>query len=146
LFAQRFLNLAGITCRLEIAELFPDYPLDSRLRHGIFLAFKEALNNVVRHSEATEVGLIIEVARDELMIAVSDNGRGLESAPQAPGNDGLAGMRERIATLGGHCEINSRPGRGTTVEFRLPLTGGVRSVASPARTFLPPTAPKKVQD
>src|SRR5207248_9038511 len=79
LFAQRFLNLAGIACRLEIAEQFPEYPLDARLRHGIFLAFKEALNNVVRHSEATQVGLTINVEDDQLRIAVSDNGRGLES-------------------------------------------------------------------
>jgi signal transduction histidine kinase len=121
LFAQRFLNLAGIACRLEIAEQFPEHPLDSKLRHGIFLAFKEALNNVVRHSEATQVGLAISVVDDQLRIAVSDNGRGLESVPRDPGNDGIAGMRDRIAKLGGHCEINSRPGRGTTVEFRLPL-------------------------
>jgi signal transduction histidine kinase len=132
LFAQRFLNLAGIACRLEIAERFPEHPLDSSVRHGIFLAFKEALNNVVRHSEATEVGLRIAVAEDELTIAVKDNGRGLESAPQAPGNDGLAGMRERIAKLGGHCEINSHPGRGTTVEFRLPLPGAQSQTTKPA--------------
>src|SRR5438132_9581192 len=66
LFAQRFLNLAGIACRLHIAEAFPDYPLDSRIRHGTFLAFKEALNNIVRHSGATEVELKIEVAEDRL--------------------------------------------------------------------------------
>jgi signal transduction histidine kinase len=75
----------------------------------------------VRHSEATQVGLAINVVDDQLRIAVSDNGRGLESVPREPGNDGIAGMRDRIAKLGGHCEINSRPGRGTTVEFRLPL-------------------------
>jgi signal transduction histidine kinase len=121
LFAQRFLNLAGIACRLEIAEQFPEHPLDAKMRHGIFLAFKEALNNVVRHAEATEVGLAINVEDGQLRIAVSDNGRGLESIPQGPGKDGLAGMRDRIAKLGGRCEINSHPGRGTTVEFRLPL-------------------------
>ena len=61
LFAQRFLDLAGIACRPQIPASFPGYPLDSKARHGLFLAFKEALNNVVRHAKATEVHLKIEV-------------------------------------------------------------------------------------
>jgi signal transduction histidine kinase len=126
LFAQRFLNLAGIACRLEIAESLPEHPLESRLRHGIFLAFKEALNNVVRHSGATEVRLQIEVARNELMISITDNGRGLPPGNGAPGSDGLAGMHERMQQLGGACEVQSRAGEGTTVRFRLPL-GAVAS-------------------
>jgi signal transduction histidine kinase len=122
LFAQRFLNLAGIACRLQIAESLPEYPLESRLRHGIFLAFKEALNNVVRHSGATEVRLQIGVARDELMISITDNGRGLPPGNgAAAGSDGLAGMQERMQQLGGACDVQSRAGEGTTVKFNLPL-------------------------
>jgi signal transduction histidine kinase len=121
LFGQRFLNLAGIPCRLHIAEQFPDHPLDSKVRHGIFLAFKEALNNIVRHSGATEVELKIEVARERLVIVVSDNGCGLLSMTSAPGHDGLASMQQRLRKLGGSCSIRSEPGCGTTVEFQLPL-------------------------
>ena len=121
LFAQRFLNLAGVACRLEVAESFPDTPLDSRLRHGVFLAFKEALNNAVRHSGATEVTLTLAVVNAHLAITVEDNGKGFESAGGLPGSDGLANMRERMQKLGGHCDIRSQTGKGTTVEFRLPL-------------------------
>jgi signal transduction histidine kinase len=121
MFAQRFLNLAGIACRLEIAERFPEIPLDSKVRHGIFLAFKEALNNVVRHSGATEVQLRIEVAERWLTVAVLDNGIGLTAPVGAPGSDGIASMTQRIQKLGGECRITSQPGRGTAVEFRLPL-------------------------
>jgi len=121
LFAQRFLNLAGIACRLSVAGHFPEYPLDSRLRHGIFLAFKEALNNVVRHSSASEVNLRIEVTGRQLLVSVTDNGRGFETTASVPGRDGLAGMRQRIQNLGGECRITSEPGRGATVEFRLQL-------------------------
>jgi signal transduction histidine kinase len=123
LFAQRFLNLAGIACRLQVAESFPDYPLDSKLRHGIFLAFKEALNNVVRHAGATEAQVKMEVAGNQLVIAIRDNGRGLQAAGAASGQDGLAGMRERLRQLGGECRIASEAGQGTTVEFRLGLNG-----------------------
>lgn len=54
LFAQRFLNLSNIACRLQVSPTFPHTPLDSRVRHGVFLAFKEALHNAVRHSGASE--------------------------------------------------------------------------------------------
>jgi len=118
-FAEEFLNLAGITCCLEVAELLPKIPLDSKARHGIFLAFKEALNNVVRHSGASEVTLKINIIKNELIISIADNGRGFECGSGNPGNDGLTGMRDRLQKLDGVCNISSRPGQGTIVEFRL---------------------------
>lgn len=121
LFAQRFLNLAGIACRLQVAEAFPAAPLDSRLRHGVFLAFREALNNAVRHSGATEVRIAMQVSEGQLQIVVTDNGKGFAPAEGLPGKDGLASMRQRMQKLGGQCEIKSQAGRGTSVEFRLPL-------------------------
>jgi signal transduction histidine kinase len=122
LFAQRFLNLAGIACRLQVSESLPEYTLDSRARHSVFLAFKEALNNVVRHSGATEVHLVIEVSAAGLVLAISDNGRGFDSTALAPGADGLAGMARRMQSLSGSCQVTSRPGAGTTVRLHLPLT------------------------
>jgi len=121
LFTQRFLNLAGIACRFDRSENVPDFPLDSRVRHECFLAFKEALNNVVRHSGATEVRLKIAVARDKFMISINDNGGGCAGATDAPGSDGIAGMRQRMEKLGGRCLITSELGHGTTVELSLPL-------------------------
>jgi signal transduction histidine kinase len=121
LFAQRFLALAGIACRLQVAESIPEHPLDSRLRHGVFLAFKEVLNNVVRHSQASEVKLAISVEGGILTVSVADNGRGFEAGGDLPGNDGLEGIRRRMRDLGGDCRIDSQPGRGSTVELTLPL-------------------------
>jgi signal transduction histidine kinase len=123
LFAQRFLNLAGIACRLQVADDIPEYPLDSRMRHGVFCAFKEALNNVIQHSGASEVRLVIEILADQLVLSVIDNGRGFESIAEAPGRDGLAGLARRLRELGGDCQITSQPGRGTKIEFHLPLNG-----------------------
>jgi signal transduction histidine kinase len=121
LFAQRFLELAGITCRLQIAESVAEHPLGSHQRHDIFLAFKEALNNIVRHSGAREVRLTIEVAAGDLQVLLADDGRGFAAAAAIPGSDGLAGMKQRMEKLGGACRITSSPGRGTTVGFSLPL-------------------------
>ena len=121
LFAQRFLDLANVACRPQIPPDFPEYPLEPKGRHGLFLAFKEALNNVVRHSAATEVRLKIEVVGRELIILVADNGHGFDSAAATAGGEGLRGMRRRLENLGGSSDIRSRPGAGTEVDLRLPL-------------------------
>ncbi len=121
LFAQRFLELAGITCRLQIEESVAEHPLGSHQRHDIFLAFKEALNNIVRHSKAREVRLSIGVDATGLQIQLADDGSGFDPAVSAPGSDGLAGMKQRMKNLGGACRITSTAGRGTTVGFSLPL-------------------------
>ncbi len=123
-FGQEFLNLAGIECYFEISEPSPDIPMDSKLRHGIFLAAKEALNNVVRHSGASEVHLSFAVVEHTLMATISDNGRGFGENGLAPGSDGLSGMRRRLQSMGGECQVQSRPGHGTEVKFLLPLEGG----------------------
>jgi signal transduction histidine kinase len=121
LFAQRFLDLAGVACRPQMPASFPDYPLDAKGRHGLFLAFKEALNNVVRHSGATEVNLKIEVRQSELIIFVADNGHGFDSHGNGTEGEGLRSMRHRLEQLGGVFEVRSQPGSGTQVELRLPV-------------------------
>jgi signal transduction histidine kinase len=123
LFAQSFLGLAGITCRLRVAPEIPECPLDARQRHGIFCAFKEALNNVIRHSRATEVRIAFEVIAGELVLTVVDNGCGFEFIAGAPGRDGLAGLSWRMQQLGGRCQITSGPGQGAKIEIHLPLSG-----------------------
>jgi signal transduction histidine kinase len=119
LYAERFLGLANIAWRLEKAEL-PDQPLDFRHRHQLFLAFKEALNNIVRHSGATEVSLRMHVEDGELWLSINDNGRGLPAGARTADMDGVANMRARVEKLGGRFEIVSEAGHGTTVQFRLP--------------------------
>jgi len=123
MFAQRFLNLAGIACRLRVASTFPEAPLDSRLRHGVFLAFKEALNNAVRHSGATQILVEMGTIDGQLKIVVEDNGRGFDMTRGQPGSDGIASMKGRMAKLNGRCEIRTEAGKGTIVELWLPLSG-----------------------
>jgi len=120
LYAERFLGLANIAWHLDPAAP-PDQPLDSRRRHQLFLAFREALNNIVRHSGATEVTLRVQLDAGELRLSINDNGRGLSANAPAAGMDGMANMRARMEKLGGRFEIASQPGRGTTVDFHLPV-------------------------
>ncbi len=109
LYAESFLSLARISCRLRVAENIPQHPLDSKQRHGIFCVFKEALNNVIRHANATEAQITFEVSEGKLLLSVIDNGCGFEFVPESPGKDGLASLHQRMQELGGICQITSRP-------------------------------------
>jgi ligand-binding sensor domain-containing protein/signal transduction histidine kinase len=120
-YAERLLKPAGISCRLDIERDLPASPLKAEQRHNLFLAFKEALANVVKHSRATEMMLRIGIQEAELVVGVADNGSGFTADAPSPGADGLANMRERLGQMGGVCEIVSAPGQGTKVVFRLPL-------------------------
>jgi len=120
-YAQRLLDLASITCGLDIKHDLPEYPLDPRFRQELFFAFKEALTNVVRHSGATQVWLRISVQDDCLIVEVSDDGNGFDAKNTHAGEDGIANMKDRLKSLDGTCEITSDPRKGTSVSLRAPL-------------------------
>jgi signal transduction histidine kinase len=121
LYAERFLGLANISWRLEGPFKPIDHVVDSRHRHELFLAFKEALTNIVRHSEATEVRLNIQVEQGQVRLTIADNGQGWAELDQTGGMDGVVNMRARLEKLGGRFEINSNAGEGTIVRFDLPF-------------------------
>jgi signal transduction histidine kinase len=120
LYADRFLGLANVTWRLEGPPASAELVVDSRHRHQLFLVFKEALTNVVRHSGATEVRLGIQAEQGELHLSIADNGRGLSSNARTEEMDGVNNMRSRIEKLGGRFEIVSEAGHGVTVRFHVP--------------------------
>jgi len=121
LYADHFLGLANIAWRLEEAGESPAFGLDSRRRHQLFLAFKEALANVVRHAGATEVRLSIRLEHGEVRLSVTDNGRGLPEGGRTDAMDGIANMRARLEKAGGRFEILSHENQaGVTVRFFVP--------------------------
>jgi signal transduction histidine kinase len=122
LYADRFLGLANICWRLESPPGLADRAVDWRHRHQLFLAFKEALTNVVRHSHATEVRLSIQIEQEQLRITIADNGRGFAPDSATEEMDGMNNMRTRIEKLGGKFEFTSEIGHGTVLGFFLPLT------------------------
>ena len=121
LFADRFLGLANISWRLEGTPATVNYVVDSHKRHQLFLAFKEALTNIVRHSHATEVRLNILQDNGELSFVIADNGRGLpQKDVRTEEMSGVNNMRHRIEKLGGRFELGSESGQGTTLKFFVP--------------------------
>jgi signal transduction histidine kinase len=120
-YAQRLLELASVSCGLDVAEELPEHPLDPKFRQEIFMAFKEALTNIVRHAQATQVWLRIAVRGDRLLVELADNGHGFTLTGPKTGNDGVANMKERLKSLGGDCQIVTDLQKGTTVRFQAPL-------------------------
>jgi signal transduction histidine kinase len=129
-FAQSFLSGSGLRCRLDVPLNLPTWPLTAEIRHNVFLAFKEALNNVVKHASASEVRIVLELFDRGFVLIITDNGRGFElsSSPimlhalandslRLSGGHGLANSCKRMEEVNGRCELHSTPGEGTRVSF-----------------------------
>jgi len=129
-FAQDLLATATIRCRLDLPVQFPEWRLTAEVRHNVFLAFKEALHNVVRHAAATEVRIVLTLEKIAFELSITDDGRGFAPHPEkitaddagrfSSGN-GLENMIRRLREIGGSCEIQTAPGRGTKVIFKVLL-------------------------
>ena len=128
-FAHDFLSAAHIRCRLDAPMQMPDLTVRSEVRHNLFLAFKETLNNVAKHSKASEARVTLELVHHGFKLTVGDNGCGFDpaSTPARPANGrmvsgyGIAGIRTRLEQIGGSVSITSQPGDGARVELFVPL-------------------------
>jgi len=132
-FAQNFMSTAGIRCRLDAPMDFPHTSVTAEIRHNVFLAFKEALNNVIKHAKATEVRVLMELQKDQFTLILTDNGCGFGSkagvavsAPareptRAASGNGLANMCRRLEEVRGLCRVITAPAEGTRIEFSIPL-------------------------
>ena len=130
-FAQDYLRAAGIRCRLNMPEDLPPWPVTAEARHNLFLALKEALHNVVKHSDGNEVRVTLAWRTKAIVLSVQDNGRGFTPGLPAHGDPGdpdrieaghgITNMKLRLAEIHGTCEIQSAPKTGTTVIFDVPV-------------------------
>lgn len=142
--AQSLLHQTGIRCRLDVPVNIPSHVVHAEVRHNLFLAFKEAINNVIKHSEATELNFSFRVDADRYAVLVQDDGKGfdpaiLEEAPdladeaRLSSGNGLWNMKQRMAQIGGQCRMESKPGRGTSVEFAIPRGASAKKPKRPKR-------------
>lgn len=127
-YANEFFQETGIECKVNISGQLPPYSLSAQLRHNLLLAVHEAFTNALKHSKANQVDVSIVLSVAAFEVTISDNGSGFDlssTAPQenssSPSGDGLPNMKQRLRDIGGQCSITSKPGNGTTVQFRLPL-------------------------
>lgn len=120
-YALDYLSAAQIRCRLDIPEQVAPQELSSKVRYNILLTVKEALQNIVKHSRATEVCINVGITSRDLKIKIADNGGGFVMAAEGGEGDGLRNMRQRMSDIGGGCDIQTALGKGTTVALALKL-------------------------
>ena len=127
-YAQDYLALAALRYRLEVPPQLPNIPITPELRHNVFLAAKEAVNNIVKHSEATAAWLRLRLEPGRFTLEIEDNGRGLSPGAADKGRNGLRNMRKRLEDVGGEFSIAPGAEGGTRVSLTAPL-GRMKSEA-----------------
>ncbi len=122
-YLEDFERRTDIACDARIdAEVLGRQQADSELCTGIFRIFQEALTNVARHSNATEVFVSLTVSDGCIVFLLNDNGKGIEKEHiNTSESFGLVGIRERVTAFSGQMHISGIPGKGTTLKVRLPL-------------------------
>jgi signal transduction histidine kinase len=121
--SEELLSGTGVRCRLEIPMRLPAHAVSARIRHGILLVVKEALNNCLKHSRASEVWIRGDLQDGILSLEIEDNGCGFRTAELEThrAGCGLRNMRHRVETLGGKFQVLSQEGRSTWIRLEVEL-------------------------
>jgi signal transduction histidine kinase len=121
-YAVDYFKSSSIECRFEIPELLPPIQLTSESRRNVFLVVKEALHNVLKHSEAAEVMIRLIVGDQSLIITIEDDGKGFSPGMGNGDGMGLQNMKKRAKDIGGGLEYESNPpSSGMRVRLNVPL-------------------------
>ena len=120
-YAEQFFQPTAINCRQEICQNPPAVALPGNLRRDIFFLVKEALNNVLKHSEAREVWLRIAVRGSVMRIIIQDGGKGFSLSQAKSQRHGLENMWSRAEAAGIKLRLRSAPRQGTRLTLRVVL-------------------------
>jgi two-component system sensor histidine kinase UhpB len=108
---------SGLRVDRRLQSPLPELAADVEL--AVYRIAQEALTNAMRHAGASEVSVSLEVADDQVVLAVCDDGRGFEGPARYSG--GLTGMRERAMLIDSELDISSTAGSGVSITLRVPL-------------------------
>ena len=122
-YANEFFDSTSIHLNFEypILSVQETVHVKNIVRRNIFLAFKETLNNIVKHSQANLVNIQFSYSNYILQINVSDNGKGINKTDFNKNRNGLQNMKIRMKECDGEVEIKSDTGNGTHIQFRIKL-------------------------
>ena len=120
---HEFSERSGMLVSLNVPDM--DFEVHDPQATAVYRMVQEALTNTSRHAAATRVTVGIRSEGAELVVRVTDNGKGIDpTAPRERKSFGLLGIRERATTLGGEARIYSPPEGGTVVDIRVPFAHG----------------------
>jgi signal transduction histidine kinase len=119
-FAQEMFTIRGIEYVMNISPELPSLRMSLEVRKNLLLIFKEAVNNIVRHSECKSAAVRIELRDNQLEMTITDDGKGLP-AKYRHDSHGLANMRLRAESMKGKLSIEPVNGKGTRISLLLPI-------------------------
>ena len=142
-YVQEYAGQAGLRCRLELPAQLPTVNLTAEARHNLFLAVKEALNNIVKHARATEVGFLLKLQPTGFTFIIRDNGCGFlpglppvaSASNRIAAGNGLRNLAQRLEKIGGECVIHSESEKGTEVRLTVMMQNKNQSAPSGGERF-----------
>ena len=117
-FAFELLGAKQIDFEFNADEEINRMKLPMDIRKNLYLIFKEATNNMVKYSEASEAEFTLKNEQDKVILMIRDNGKGFDPNKPSEGN-GIKSMRKRAADMGADFQLKSLPGQGTTIELKI---------------------------
>lgn len=120
-FYHEIFDHAGITTHYEIDDETEKQLKDMTIRRNLMLITKEAINNSMKHSSATEIVIRLGTVGEYVELFIKDNGQGIPAEIPTRGH-GLDNMKQRSENMGGNLDIVSNPQQGTMVLCRVPIT------------------------
>jgi signal transduction histidine kinase len=125
-YAQKFLDANDIDYQLNIPRNLPVMELDIESRRNVYLIFKEAINNAMKHSQCSQMDISLLADAEKMTLLIADNGIGFdpEQTLKQGAGVGLGSMHKRARDIGGALKITSGAGQGTKVAFVLPVRRG----------------------
>jgi ligand-binding sensor domain-containing protein/signal transduction histidine kinase len=120
-YAQEYLALAGLRYRADLPAQLPAIPIPPEVRHNVFLAFKEAVHNVVKHAQATEARIRLRLQPENFILEIEDNGYGTGNQTALQNRNGLRNMKKRMEDIRGEFSIAPGANGGTIVRLTVPI-------------------------
>lgn len=131
-FASDVLSAKGIGLHFDAPDSAKEIIINTNLRREVFLIFKETINNIIKHSQAKQIQIELKISDKDLILEISDDGKGFVlskttaganglSSNYERGGNGILSIRRRAEEMNGELKIDSEIGKGTTVNLRLPL-------------------------
>lgn len=114
------LHTAGLKVKLDFPVEIPDWPIAANVRHQLALSVREAFTNLIRHAQATEASVGMELAPGKLILCIHDNGCGFDPQTELDRPHGLSNLKLRMEEVGGEFRVDSIPSGGTKITFTMP--------------------------
>jgi signal transduction histidine kinase len=120
-FALEYLETTPVKCTFDLPEELPALPLSGEVRRNIYLCIREALHNVVKHSDASNILISLKLNGQGFIITIKDDGKGFDASNPSMFGNGLINMEKRIRGVGGRLVIRTAEKLGTEIAFVVPI-------------------------